>query len=208
MATSPDKIPCFFTGTRENDFYFQVANNEPGIKCQTLSYEISTRSSLNWLRVKDNLILFLVGEDQLRFVEDSSQQDRVNPACKFIVQLFNENPDTPPHPENRGRPVTLAAVVDNQYKVVSCGDKYDVKVETMDKLPEIINDDDCCTLFYMRSACYSSDHFLFQSAAHNTHVLGFNQVPGEGDSKWKLVLRPLMSDEVDEGCLIDVAPCQ
>ncbi|CAL8350595.1 unnamed protein product [Lota lota] len=208
MATSPDYIPCFFTGTQENDFYFQVASDEPDGGIQTDCFHKSTTSSLNWLRVKDSHILALAGEDQLKFIEDLSQQDRVKPACKFIVQLFNENPDTPPHPENRGRPVTLAAVVDNQYKVVSCGDKYDVKVETMDKLPEIINDDDRCTLFYMRSACHSSDHFLFQSAAHNAYVLGFNQVPGEGDSKWKLVLRPLRSDEVDEGCLIDVAPCQ
>ena len=54
--------------------------------------------------------------------------------CKFIVQPFHESPGSPDDPAPsgaRGRPVTLAAMVENKYRVVSCVDECTIKVQTM-----------------------------------------------------------------------------
>ena len=51
--------------------------------------------------------------------------------CKFIVQPFHESPGSPAPSGQRGRPVTLAAVVENEYRVVSCVDECTIKVQTM-----------------------------------------------------------------------------
>ena len=51
--------------------------------------------------------------------------------CQFIVQPFNETPDSP-HSEARGRAVTLAVREESKYKVVSCREgSNDIKVEIM-----------------------------------------------------------------------------
>lgn len=74
-----------------------------------------------------------------------------------------------------------------------------------DHLPERI-DDFFPALFFMKRINTHSDSYVFESAAHKSHVLGFEVIPGD-DSMRKLVLRP-KPDEVEGPCFIDVAPVE
>ncbi|CAL8344565.1 unnamed protein product [Arctogadus glacialis] len=203
MATNHSCLPCTFVVISGDNFYFQVKDDETDLQCD--SYKISTTcKSKHWLRVQDNLFLSVAGE-QCYFV-DLNREQQVGPDCQFIVQPFNETPDSPPHPEDRGRAVTLAVREESKYKVVSCREgSNDIKVQIMDKLPATIGDDDCWSLFYMKDCTESSGHYMFVSAAKPKFALAFQQEPGPTRMS-KLVLRQL-DDEVDEGCHIEVPLC-
>ncbi|CAL8336099.1 unnamed protein product [Boreogadus saida] len=201
MATNHSSLPCTFVAISGDNFYFQVTDDETDLQCD--SYKKSTTcKSTHWLRVQDNLFLSVAGE-QCCFV-DLNREQQVGPGCQFIVQPFNS--DSPPHPEDRGRAVTLAVREESKYKVVSCREgSNDIKVQIMDKLPERIGDDDCLFLFYMKNSGVGNKHYKFMSAAKPKFALGFELQ--QGNKINKLVLRHLDDDEVDEGCCIEVPPC-
>ncbi|XP_056468060.1 uncharacterized protein LOC130406485 [Gadus chalcogrammus] len=203
MATNHSCLPCTFVEISGDNLYFQVNDDETDL--QSDSYQISTTSKVkHWLRVQDNLFLSVAGE-QCHFVHLNGEE-QVEPGCQFIVQPFNETQDSPPHPENRGRAVTLAVKQESKYKVVSCREgSNDIKLQIMDKLPDEIGDDNCWSLFYMKDCTGSRGHYLFVSAAKPNFALAIE--PEQGTTRMsKLVLRQLV-DEVDEGCHIEVPLC-
>ncbi|XP_059931599.1 uncharacterized protein LOC132474756 [Gadus macrocephalus] len=203
MATNHSCLPCTFVAISEDNFYFQVMDDETDLQCD--SYKIDKPSQYkHCLRVQDNRFLSVVGE-QCLFVYFNGKE-KVGPG-KFIVQPFNETPDSPPHPADRGRAVTLAVREESQYKVVSCGEgSNDIKVQIMDKLPDKIGDDACWSVFYMKDSRGSSGHYQFVSAAKPQFALAIQ--PEQGTTRMsKLVLRQLV-DEVDEGCHIEVPLCR
>ncbi|XP_030193159.1 uncharacterized protein LOC115528903 [Gadus morhua] len=198
MATNHSCLPCTFVAISGDNFYFQVNDDETDLQCD--SYQIATTSKAkHWLRVQDNCFLSVTGE-QCHFVHLNEEEE--GPDCQFIVQPFNETPDSP-HSEARGRAVTLAVREESKYKVVSCREgSNDIKVEIMNKLPETVGDTDCWFLFYMKDCIGRSGHYLFVSAAKPKFALAIE--PEQGTTRInKLVLRQL-DDEVDEGCHIAV----